>query len=66
MRIAALALVLLTSCASHHNVQQQIRAQYDALERAFAARDIAAILMIRDSGRSMRSIWPTGSGGSTE
>ena len=44
-----LALLLLASCVSTStSPEREIRAQYDALERALAARDIAAILATRD------------------
>ena len=46
-----LALVLLAACTSvspRDTAEREIRAQYDALERAYAARDIPAILALRD------------------
>ena|ERR1041385_158692 len=46
-----LALVLLAACTSvspRDTAEREIRAQYGALERAYAARDIPAILALRD------------------
>jgi ketosteroid isomerase-like protein len=47
--IIALIALLLGSCATGtSSAEQDIRAQYDRLEAAFAAQDIATILAIRD------------------
>lgn len=50
MRHLAALLILLTACAASPRdaAHRAIRAQYDALERAFAAQDIPAILASRD------------------
>jgi ketosteroid isomerase-like protein len=47
--LAVAAILLLPSCATAtQSAEREIRAQYDKLERAFAAQDIPAILSIRD------------------
>lgn len=49
MKQAVLAAILTLSCASSTaTAEREIRQRYDALERAFAARDIPAILAERD------------------
>jgi|ERR1051325_1583598 ketosteroid isomerase-like protein len=54
-----LALVLLAACASARSTaEREIRAQYDALERAYVARDIPAILALRDT--SFETFGPQG------
>jgi hypothetical protein len=50
-------LLLLVSCAST-SVENEIRAQYDILERAFEAQDIPAILATRDP--SFETVGPEG------
>lgn len=52
-RLLAFAAILsFAACASSRNadIERQIRAQYDVLERAFDARDIDTILSTRDPG----------------
>ncbi|HEU4886892.1 MAG TPA: nuclear transport factor 2 family protein [Thermoanaerobaculia bacterium] len=47
--LAVAAVLLVTSCATAtQSAEREIRAQYDKLERAFAAQDIEAILSVRD------------------
>lgn len=58
-RALALLALLLAACAtSTTTIEREIRAQYDVLERAFAARDIDAILATRD--RSFEVFGPEG------
>jgi ketosteroid isomerase-like protein len=45
--IRTFALLLLLGCATSNPAVREIRAQYDALERAYAARDIDAVLASR-------------------
>ena len=47
--VAVAAILLLASCVTAtESAEHEIRAQYDKLERAFAAQDIDAILALRD------------------
>jgi ketosteroid isomerase-like protein len=49
IRQAFFVLLLLAACASAGSTaEREIRAQYDKLQRAFEARDIPAILALRD------------------
>jgi ketosteroid isomerase-like protein len=46
--LAVAAVILFTSCVTAtQSAEREIRAQYDKLERAFAAQDMAAILSVR-------------------
>ena len=57
--LAFLAALLLSGCASASDTAaREIRAQYDILERAFAARDEATIVGMRD--QNLEVIGPNG------
>lgn len=58
-RTLILLTLLAISCASANaTAEREIRAQYDVLERAFAARDVDAILATRD--RALEVLGPQG------
>jgi hypothetical protein len=48
MRFVSILLLLASCTSAATSAEQGIRAQYDVLERAFAAADLAAILATRD------------------